>query len=375
MADRLYVGTRKGLFTLQRGGQGWQVESHDFRGDPVNMLLPDPRDRSVYASLALGHFGVKCRKLTPGGDWRELPAPAYPESAEVGRHPFSEEDDPNNQPQPATLKEVWALEAGGADQPGLLWAGTIPGGLFRSDDAGESWRLVESLWNREERLHWFGGGKDEPGIHSICVDPRDSQHVTIGVSCGGVWTTRNAGETWDCRSDGMRADYMPPDREFDPIIQDPHRVAQCVSHPDVMYTQHHNGIFVTRDGCQSWQELENVPPSAFGFAVAVHPTDPDTAWFVPAVKDDCRVPVDARFVVTRTRDGGKTFESLRNGLPGHDAYDLVFRHALEVDESGQRLAMGSSTGSLWISENAGDSWTHISSHLPQIYCLRFAAPV
>ena len=50
------------------------------------------------------------------------------------------------------------------------------------------------------------------------------------------------------------------------------------------------------DDAASWTEIHEVPPSVFGFAVAVHPADPDTAWFVPAVKDEHRIPVDGRVV-------------------------------------------------------------------------------
>ena len=66
------------------------------------------------------------------------------------------------------------------------------------------------------REEWFGGGADHPGIHSICVDPRDHRHVLIGVSCGGVWRTRDEGQTWDLAGQGLRAEYMPPERQFDP---------------------------------------------------------------------------------------------------------------------------------------------------------------
>ena len=107
--------------------------------------------------------------------------------------------------------------------------------------------------------------------------------------------------------------------------------------------------------------------------MAVHPRDPDTAWFAPAVKDEKRVPVDARFVVSRTRDGGKTFDVLDRGLPA-PSYDLVYRHALDVDAGGNVLAMGSTSGSLWISTDSGDSWTPVSAHLPPIYAVRFGRP-
>ena len=135
--------------------------------------------------------------------------------------------------------------------------------------------------------------------------------------------------------------------------------------------QHHNGIFRSKDNCASWQEVKCAEPSSFGFAVAVHPADPEVAWFVPAISDERRVPADGRVVVTRTRDGGQSFEVLGNGLPQQDAYDLVYRHALTIDSTGERLAFGSTTGSLWITEDQGDHWHCVSNHLPPIYAVLF----
>ena len=166
---------------------------------------------------------------------------------------------------------------------------------------------------------------------------------------------------------------MPPERAHEPVIQDPHRLVQCPSHPESLWVQHHNGISRSTDGSESWQEISEAGPSTFGFAVAVHPADPQTAWFVPAVSDERRIPVDGRFVVTRTRDGGHTFDVLDDGLPQTPSYHLVYRHGLDVDETGSVLAMGSTTGSFWISENQGDSWTCISNDLPPIYAVRFVA--
>jgi hypothetical protein len=363
MSDRLHVATRKGLFTFDRGAAGWTVGRRSFLGDPVTIVLDDARDDTLYAALNLGHFGVKLHRSKDGGQtWEERTAPSYPE---IGTGSDAEKA------EAPSVKQIWALEAGGTDQSGVLWAGTIPGGLFRSDDGGGSWDLIESLWNRPERADWFGGGYDDPGIHSICVHPQDPNRITVGVSCGGVWVSRDGGESWDCKAKGMYAEYMPPERRDDPSIQDPHRVVQSPTSPEVLWAQHHNGVFRTRNGADSWTALENVPPATFGFAVAVHPKEPDTAWFVPAVKDECRIPVDGRVVVARTRDGGKSFEELRRGLPQEDAYHLIFRHALDIDRTGSRLAMGSTTGNLWLSDDGGDSWDTLSSHLPPIYQVLF----
>ena len=347
-----------------------EVAGASFLGDNVSLCLADPRDGAWYAALDHGHFGAKLhRSGDQGATWEELGVPAYPEppAGHVERDPMGREI-------PWKLQRIWALEPGLASQPGLLWAGTIPGGLFRSADRGGSWSLVRSLWDHPDRRAWFGGGTDAPGIHSICVDPRDGDRIAVAVSCGGVWSTLDGGATWQCRAQGMRAAYMPPERAMDPLIQDPHRMVQCPAAPDTCWTQHHNGLFRSVDGGRSWAELPEVPVSGFGFPVAVHPRDPLTAWFVPGDKDERRIPVEARVVVLRTRDGGRSFDTLRQGLPQHQAYDLVYRHALAVDRTGERLAFGSTTGSLWVTENGGDGWITVAEHLPPVYAVAFADP-
>jgi hypothetical protein len=350
---KLYVGTKKGLFVVEDG----RIGAPHFLGDPVSMVLPAP-DGALYAALNLGHFGVKLHRSDDGAkSWVEVAAPEYPPQPE-----------PSTDKTPWKLVQLWSLESDGS----RLWAGTIPGGLFTSSDRGASWRLVEGLWNRPERLEWGGGGYDHPGIHSIAIDPRDPQRVIVAVSTGGAWQTSDGGKSWAIAARGMYAEYMPPERKFDQIVQDIHRLVQCAARPDVMWAQHHNGVFRSTDGAQNWQEVTAIRPSKFGFAVAVHPKNPDTAWFVPAVKDECRVPVDAKLVVARTRDGGKSFEMLRKGLPQEHAYDLVYRHCLDVDASGRALAFGSTTGGLWLSEDQGDSWGCLSTQLPPIHCVRFA---
>jgi hypothetical protein len=361
MADRAWVGTRKGLFRIDRTNGGWKIGAVSFLGAPVTMVLTDSRDHAIYAALKHGHFGAKLHRSHDGETWEEIAAPQYPKQEGV-----PEDEAPS-------VDQVWALEAGHPSEPGVLWAGTIPGGLFRSRDRGASWDLIHSLWDHPDRKKWFGGGADLPGIHSVCVDPRDGRRLTLGVSCGGVWYTNNGGETWEVRSNGLWAAFMPPERKHDPVIQDPHRVVMCKSAPEHLWMQHHNAAFRSTDGAQSWIDLVGRPPSVFGFAVAVHPNDPNTAWFVPATSDELRVPLEGKVVVTRTRDGGKTYDVLTNGLPQEHAYDLVYRHALDVDDAGSRLLFGSTTGSLWLSEDGGDHWTTVSANLPPINVVRFAA--
>jgi photosystem II stability/assembly factor-like uncharacterized protein len=368
MSTRCHVATRKGLFTLERGRNGWSIARVSFLGDNCTLVMHDSRNGHLLAALNHGHFGVKMHRSTDhAATWTEVGAPVYPEKPEgyVPKTPVE------GVPADWSLKLVWALEPGGPNEPGVIWCGTLPGGLFKSTDGGTTWEINRPLWDEPLREEWFGGGADHPGIHSICVDPRDSNHVLVGVSCGGVWRTRDGGRTWQIGGSGMRAEFMPPERQFEPNVQDPHSLAQCRAQPDALWVQHHNGIFRSTDGAGSWQEITGVSPSTFGFAVAAHPDDTNTAWFVPAVKDEKRYAADGRVVVNRTRDGGQTFETLSRGLPHEHAYDLVFRHALDVDEQGQSLAFGSTTGGLWTSDDEGESWQTVSSNLPPVYAVRF----
>ncbi len=354
---RAWVATRKGLFELQREDRGWAIARVSFLAEPVSQLLPPDRDGFMLAALNLGHFGTKLHASDDfGASWREIACPAYPEQPAEPAQPF-----------PWKMGLAWSLERA-AD--GSLWCGSLPGGLFVSRDRGQSWQLVDSLWQRPERLEWFGGGYAEPGIHSICPHPGDAQDLIVAVSCGGVWRTRDGGASWAHHTRGMRADFMPPERAEEPSIQDPHRMQRCAGAPDVLWVQHHCGIWRSADHAANWQELK-AAPSSFGFAVAAHPSDPQTAWFAPAVKDERRIPVDAALCVTRTRDGGRSFEALRDGLPQQHCYDLIYRHGLEVAPDGQTLLMGSTTGGLWSSFDGGEHWHSVSQNLPPIYALRF----
>jgi hypothetical protein len=360
MAERLHVGTRKGLFELARRGARWDIVDVHFLGDPVSAVLAE-RD-TVYAALDLGHFGAKLWRRDGAAPWRELAAPVYP----------AKPDDAGDDPHPWSLGKIWVIEPGGV--PGRVWAGTMPGGLFRSDDGGETWSLNEALWRLPERRQWFGvAGGEQPGINSVLIDPRDPADIRIGVSTGGLWASRDAGATWQIINRGMYNEYMPPEQRETPIAQDIHRLARCAAHPEIVWCQHHNAVFRSTDAGATWRELTAIRPAKFGFAVAAHPRDPETAWFIPAAKDERRIPVDGELVVARTRDGGESFEVLRRGLPQRHAYDLVWRHALDIDPGGEVLAFGSTTGGVWISEDSGDSWAEIDARLPPVAVVRFAA--
>ncbi len=358
----LLVASRKGLFVVHGRDAQWKITAHHFAGDPVTQVLVDPRSGDWYAALRLGHFGAKLRKSADrGATWSDIGTPAFPAKPDSG--PFADD------PTPWNVELVWSLAAGSTDELGTLWACCMPAGLFKSEDSGRSWVLNKPLWEDPRRLHWMGGGNDYPGMHSVLVDPRNPRHIRVAISCGGVWQTKDGGQSWELTANGMKADYLPAEIEDDPNTQDPHRMVQCVSDPDVLWVQHHCGIYRSTNGGQQWIAIAPPSPSGFGFAVACDPNNPQRAWFAPAQSDTHRFPVNGKMVVTRTDDGGSSFKVLGAGLPATDAYHLVYRHSMELAPGGQTMALSSTTGGLWISPDAGENWTCVSRDLPPVAAL------
>lgn len=359
-SNQLILGTNKGLLILEKNGKNWDLVCEAHQAVHVSYAAVDPRHNTLWACLDHGHWGVKLHRSQDfGATWTEIAAPRFPDDKEL------------KPGTPAKVSYIWYIAPGGTDQPNRLYVGTEPGGLFQSDDGGETFELVEPLWNHPSRPdNWFGGGRDLPGICSIQVDPRDSQHVVIGVSVGGVFETTDGGKTWCGKNQGLKANYLP--NPFAEYGHDPHFLMMSPSNPDVMWQQNHCGVFRTSDGGKTWVDISQPDNSVyFGFAIALDAQDENTAWVVPAVSDQYRVAVKQTVCVCRTEDGGKTWTELRKGLPQKMAYDLTYRHALDIQ--GDALAFGTTTGNLFFSPDRGDSWECVAHHLPPIFSVRFMA--
>lgn len=392
MSDCIVLGTRKGTIILERNASGWQPKPIMHAGIPVCFAARDPRDGTLWASLDHGHWGPKLsRSRDLGNTWEDV-ALKYPEGA---RHivqylptPDFDPEAPAGEPQykDAIVYKIWHLAFGDASQPGRLYAGTIPGGLFISDDGGDTWELNRPLWNHESRggdlfagdatsaILWGGTpasvdyGVFEPGIHSIIVNPRNPQHLYVAVSSAGVMESLDGGQSWAPRNTGMLMDYLPePAAEWG---HDPHYVAICPGQPDHLWQQNHCGVFYSHDGAQTWQKVSQPEQGVhFGFPIAADPQDGRTAWVVPARADAERMAIDGGVFVARTTDGGASWQALRQGLPQKHAYDIVYRHALDAKDN--CVCFGSTTGNLYVSEDRGDSWQCLGNNFPPVYSVRF----
>ncbi|MBX2816130.1 MAG: hypothetical protein KTR24_09035 [Saprospiraceae bacterium] len=346
---KVLLGTTKGLLTLTEEGPNWRVQQVDFLGLPVSMIHSNKDNSKTWVALAIKHWGVKLHQSEDHGQtWKEIEAPKYPTSALV------------REGEPATLGLIWSMASSGDRQ----WIGTEPGGLFVSDQAS-GFQLVQSLWDHPSRpRHWFGGGRNHAGIHSICLHPQNPNRIYIGVSCAGVFHSDDGGTTWSPKNRGLRADYLP-----DPFVEvghDPHRLELCRSHPHVLWQQNHCGVFRSTDGGEQWVDVTSKDEiGRYGFALTIDHENPDRAWIVPAESDECRVAKDLTLMVSRTEDGGKSWEHIRISDANDDCFDLTFRHAF--DRHATSMVFGTTNGNLYVSKSDGDQWMRAHSNLPPIH--------
>jgi photosystem II stability/assembly factor-like uncharacterized protein len=349
---KAFLASRKGLFVYKLAGASWKLEKHHFDGVKTSLVNYSPLRKEVWLGMAHGHWGPKVHvSKDKGKTFRELPTPVVPKLNEGEKG----------------ITDIWAF---GFDRTGRVYVGTSPAEIFHSDDGGETWIHNQALHKMEGRDRWFPGASDGHCVHSILVHPENTDHITIGISVGGVLESHDRGKSWKYCNSGMKA-YFMPDHD-DPIAQDPHLVARSASDPNILWQQNHCGIFKSEDSGKTWQDLSKAKgvKSPFGWGVVIDEKNANIAYTVPAQSDETRVPVKKKLFVQKTVNGGKSWTTLENGLPQKNCFDIIYRHAFSG--SGKHLLMGSTTGHVFFSNNEGKKWSQIKDFLPPIYGVKLA---
>ena len=355
----LLVGTMKGAFLFWSDGErsAWRMEGPHFRGETVYALAYDGRGgrRRLLAGTQSFHWGSVVRWSDDfGATWSapERQNVRFPEGSELA------------------VANVWQLRPGRAEEPEVLYAGVEPAALFESRDAGETWSPVEGLLSHPHRPRWTPGGGGLC-LHTIVLDPAEPRRMGVAISTGGFYRTDDGGATWTARNAGVRAEFLPEKHpEFGQCV---HKVVNHPSRPERLFLQNHWGLYRSDDWGDAWTDVANGVPSDFGFAMAMHPHDPDTVYIVPLESDEFRVVPGAQLRVFRTRDAGASWEPLADGLPQRDAYETVLRDAMATDGHARAgVYFGTRSGKLYGSADEGERWTEISDALPPIVCVRAA---
>jgi photosystem II stability/assembly factor-like uncharacterized protein len=350
------AGTAKGLFML-RGNPGrsvWEVGGPYFDGHAVNAVAYDGRAgrRRLWAATQSMHWGAVLRSSDDvGRTWTN------PEAANV-KFPEATKQ---------ALANIWQIALGADDD--TLYAGVQPAALFASRDGGATWSLVDGLWEHPHREKWEPGGGGLC-LHTIVVD---GDRLVVAISTGGVYRSDDAGKTWRAASKGVRAEFMPEGQRLPEFGQCVHKVVRHPAKPDTLFLQNHWGLYRSDDGATSWKDIANGVPSDFGFGMAIHPTKPDTVYILPLESDGFRVAAEAKLRVFRTRDAGATWEGMTKGLPQTRAFETVLRDALTTDACDPAgVYFGTRSGKLYASRDEGDSWNKVIDGLPAILCVKTA---
>jgi photosystem II stability/assembly factor-like uncharacterized protein len=353
MTTTLLVGTRRGLFLVRsRDRRDWRIEGPHLLGREVYHAIRDPRTGALWAATDHKVWGPHVHRSDDDGrSWDVL---------EAAPHHADERG----------LKAIWFLAAGPPDQPDTLWAGIEPAGLFVTRDGGGSWDSVASLNDHPTNDTWqpAGGGLALGGIQH---DPRDPRRIYCSLSAGGVYRSDDAGATWTPVNAGVRAEFLP--RTYPETGQCVHKLRLHPAGPDRLYQQNHCGVYRSDDRGDSWTEITDGLPSDFGYALAFDPRDPDVAYVIPEESSHMRATCDGRLRVYRTDDAGATWTALTRGLPQEHAYVSILRDAMDHDTADPvGLYFGTSTGQLFASPDAGESWSVVAGYLPKILCVTVA---
>lgn len=357
----LLVATEKGAFLYYSDSdrRHWDVNGPHFLGSVVHHLVLDPRDnKTLLASVQSRQSGVTIyRSKDFGKTWSPATKPpVFPQDKHKRK-----------------VDHIYYLTPG-HDSEGKVWyAGTSPQGLFRSEDGGDTWDSVEGFNSNSNWAKWTANSPEGypkvPKLHSILIDSMDKNHMYIGMSYGGIFETTDQGKTWEPMNNGLKVDYLKGSPEYG---HDPHSLTFHPFEPGRLYQQNHCGIYRIDRPKKKWVRIgDNMPADIgdIGFPIAVHPADPNTIWVFPIDGNEAwsRVSPEGQPALYCSNDGGDTWFRQDIGLPMRNAWFTVLRRGLTTDcMNSAGVYFGTTSGSLWMSDNEGNSWRQIAVHLPRI---------
>ena len=238
---------------------------------------------------------------------------------------------------------VWDVSFHPAD-PEAVYVGTEPPMVWVSRDGGSRFEPLAGIEDLPSRSSWsffyepFGQGH----VHGFGLHPDRPERIAAGVEVGGFIASDDRGKTW---------------REALPG-HDVHRVAVDPARPDRLLAATGEGLFESVDAGRTWEQVPALG-QIYLHVVRFDPFDPRTVW---VAADEAAAPL------YRSVDGGRAWDPVGVGrLPDAGATDALAFHPTEPRTSLCGANVSKEEGRLFISRDAGTSWTEIPWELPRIW--------
>ena len=358
---RVLVGTKKGGFilTADEGRKSWDITEPMFPGWEIYHIKGSPVDPNLlYASQCSGWFGQTIQRSDDGGKTWTPVGNEFIYDGVPGTHQWYD-----GTKHPWEFNRVWHLEPSRFERD-VVYAGVEDAAMFKSTDAGMTWKELSGL-----RTHTTGPGW-QPGaggmcLHTILQHPTDPNRLFIAISAAGAFRTDDGGQTWKPINQGLRSEYIPdPDAEVGHCV---HNLSLHPSRPDTVFMQKHWDVMRTDNAGDQWREVSGNLPTDFGFPIQVHAHEPETVYVVPIKSDSQHFPLDGKLQVFRTKSGGEQWEALTNGLPQEDCYVNILRDAMSIDTlESCGVYFGTTGGQVYGSFDSGDNWQALATNLPSV---------
>ncbi len=347
----------------------WRIASQFQKGAEVFHVIADPRHPGdVYACVNSPFWGpVLYRSRDYGKKWAETGTPMM---ASTKVRPPRFDGNPDTPAPTYAVTNLWHLEPGHESEPNTLFMGLDPYSLHRSDDLGKTWEPISGLNDHPTKAKW-NPGNGGPCLHTIIVDPTNKNRIFAGISAAGLFRSDDGGGNWALANQGVETPFQP--EKYPAVGQCVHKVVQDSARPDTLYRQDHGGIYVSHDAGEKWQRIGKSLDDDFGFVVATAKHLPGRAFFVPLMGES-RTTFGGGFQVHEWNESTKKWRTLMppTRFPGDYGTHREGMACDALDPAG--IYVGTTTGQLFVSPDAGKSWNQVPFQFPAIHSVSVAGP-